>query len=275
MLFMQEVYALPTAPETTTSADAPLLENIGHDNPRRPCYTNLVMETIIISVGGSLIVPDAIDTTFLHQLRTYISEEIATTERRFILIAGGGRTARNYQKAAAEVSPLDAVDIDWLGIHATRLNGHLLRTIFRDIAHPTMITNPDEVVDIPTGEHSPRVIIASGYRPGASTDLRAVQIALRTGSTHVVNLSNTDYVYTADPKVDPDAKPIERMPWHEFRKLIPSEWAPGLSSPFDPVAAQLAEEHRIEVACINGTRLTDLLAYLNGEPFVGTLLTPA
>lgn len=229
------------------------------------------METIIISVGGSLIVPDAIDTVFLQQLRTYIGEEIATNNRRFILIAGGGRTARNYQKAAETVSPLDASDIDWLGIHATRLNGHLLRTIFRDVAHPTMITNPDEVLDVP---QSARVIVASGYRPGASTDLRAVQIAMRVGSSRVVNLSNTDYVYTADPKIDPEAKPIERMPWSEFRKLIPAEWAPGLSSPFDPIAAKTAEEQRIEVACINGAHLPDLLAYLNNEPFVGTLLTP-
>ena len=30
-------------------------------------------------------------------------------------------------------------DKDWIGIHATRLNAHLLRTIFRDVADPVVI----------------------------------------------------------------------------------------------------------------------------------------
>jgi len=229
----------------------------------------LRMETIIISVGGSLIVPNGIDQEFLHQFRACILEEVAMTERRFILIAGGGRTARNYQEAANAVAPLVPADVDWLGIHATRLNGHLLRTIFRDVAHPTMITNPDEILDV---QGDTRVVIAAGYRPGASTDLRAVQIASLLGAHRVVNLSNTDYVYTADPRTNPEATPIEHMHWENFRTLIPTEWSPGLSSPFDPIAAKLAQERDIEVACISGTRLPSLLSYLNNEPFIGTLL---
>lgn len=78
------------------------------------------------------------------------------------------------------MTELDPEDVDWMGIHATRLNGHLLRTIFRDIAYPEMITNPDEIVDVP---QDTMLIIAAGYRPGASTDLRAVQIATHCGAT--------------------------------------------------------------------------------------------
>ena len=76
-------------------------------------------ETIVMSVGGSLIVPDTIDTTFLTNLKNLISDETTTTGRRFIIIAGGGKTARRYQDAAAEISELQRDDIDWLGIHAT------------------------------------------------------------------------------------------------------------------------------------------------------------
>lgn len=228
------------------------------------------METIIISVGGSLIIPDSIDTSFLKQLRERIVEEISVSDRRFILIAGGGKTARHYQKAVEEIMDVEDSDLDWLGIHATRLNGHLLRTIFHDIAHPVMITNPDEILDVPA---TAKVIIASGYRPGASTDLRAVQIATLTKGKRVVNLSNTDYVYTADPHTDESASPIKQMQWNEFRAIIPTEWSPGLSTPFDPVAAKIADEQNIEVACINGNRLPDFIAYLNGESFVGTLLS--
>lgn len=224
------------------------------------------IETIVMSVGGSLIVPDAIDTAFLVNLKSFIEAETARG-RRFIIIAGGGKTARRYQDAAKAVSQLASDDLDWLGLHATRLNGHLLRTIFRDIAHPVMITNPDDILDIYT--HAP-LIVAAGYRPGASTDLRAIQIADRVRAHKVVNLSNTDYVYTDNPKTNPAALKIEDITWAEFRKLIPESWDPGLSSPFDPVAAREAERLGIEVAAINGERLSDLAAYLNGEAFVGT-----
>ena len=83
-----------------------------------------------MSVGGSLIVPDDIDTDFLTQFKNLIHTQAAIySGRRFIIIAGGGRTARRYQDAASAVTALTPDDLDWMGIHATRLNGHLLRTI--------------------------------------------------------------------------------------------------------------------------------------------------
>jgi uridylate kinase len=132
-----------------------------------------------------------------------------------------------------------------------------------------MITNPDDILDVPA---EAKVVIASGYRPGASTDLRAVQIANLVGAKKVINLSNIDYVYTADPKTDESAEKIETATWQEFRKIIPEEWDPGLSSPFDPVAARTAEESNIEVAIINGNHPTALEDYLAGTEFVGTLI---
>ncbi len=226
-----------------------------------------ISETIVMSVGGSLIVPDQIDTTFLKNLKSLVSAETTQSGRRFIIIAGGGKTARRYQDAAGEVTELTRDDLDWLGIHSTHLNGHLLRTIFRDIAYHIMIKNPDEVLDVPDQY---RVIIAAGYRPGCSTDLRAVQIAEKIGAKTVINLSNTDYVYTDNPHTNPDAQKIEDITWADFRKLIPDEWAPGLSAPFDPVAAKVAERDNIEVAQLNGLKLDSLRDYLAGRPFTGT-----
>lgn len=226
-------------------------------------------ETVVISVGGSLIVPNEIDTDFLSKLKELIVKETGNG-RRFIIICGGGKTARQYQDAASNVEVLTSDDLDWLGIHATRLNGHLVRTILRDIAHPVMVTNPDDVLDVPK---STKLIVASGYRPGSSTDLRAIQIAHRVGARKVINLSNIDYVYTADPRNNPDAQKIETVTWPDFRKLIPKEWDPGLSSPFDPVAAAEAETLGIEVAIINGAKLDELDNYLHDKPFIGTKIS--
>lgn len=223
-------------------------------------------ETIVMSVGGSLIVPDGIDTNFLSSLKDLVATE-AANGRRFILIAGGGKTSRRYVDAAMSVAKLETDDQDWLGIHATHLNGHLLRTIFRDIAHPVMIKNPDDVLDVPDEQN---VIIAGGYRPGSSSDLQAVRIAERVQAAKMINLSNIDYVYTADPKEDPAAEKIADITWTDFRKLIPKEWSTNLSSPFDPVAAKRADEANIEVAIINGTNLVSLKNYLDGKAFTGT-----
>lgn len=218
---------------------------------------------VVISVGGSLIVPDNIDTNFLTNFRNLIIKEL---ERfRLVIIAGGGKTARRYQEAVKTVVPLSDSDADWLGIHSTRLNGHLLRTIFRDHAHPKMITDPDEEIDF-----TEEILVGAGWRPGRSTDYVAVLFAKHLNATKLVNLSNTDYVYDSDPRTNPNAKKIEEINWDEFRKLIPKEWSPGLSSPFDPIASKEAEELDLEVAVINGNKLENLANYLENKPFIGT-----
>ncbi len=86
-------------------------------------------EYIVVSIGGSLIVPDGIDTDFLARLRTFVLEHIARGVS-FYIITGGGKTARRYQDAAKAVrGDLSREDLDWLGIHATRQNAHLLRAL--------------------------------------------------------------------------------------------------------------------------------------------------
>ena len=221
----------------------------------------------MVSVGGSLIVPDGVDTDFLTRFHALVLDKVAQGFS-FCIISGGGKTARRYQDAAHAVTPLSRHDLDWIGIHATRLNAQLLRNIFVTHAHPHVIKNP--TVDINADEP---IIIAAGWKPGCSTDYDAVLMAKNLGATRLVNLSNIDYVYTTDPKKNPNAKKIEKISWAEFRKLIPAEWDPGLSSPFDPVAAKEAESLGLEVAIINGTKLQEFTNYLENKPFVGTVIS--
>ncbi len=224
-------------------------------------------ERVIVSVGGSLIVPDAIDSDFLTRFKALILEKIQKGFS-FTIIAGGGKTARRYQEAVNAVTPLSHADTDWIGIHATRLNAQLLRNIFVGHAHFQVITNP--TIDIDADDP---IIIAAGWKPGFSTDYDAVLIAKNLGARRVVNLSNIDYVYDSDPKKNKNAKKIEKINWADFRKLIPAEWDPGLSSPFDPVAAKEAEALGLEVAIINGANLEEFSNYLDGNPFIGTVIS--
>ncbi len=56
----------------------------------------------------------------------------------------------------------------------------------------------------------------------------------------------------------------------KLMKLIPTEWNPGLSSPFDPVAARTAKQHNLEVTIINGENIPEIENYLDNKPFAGT-----
>ena len=227
-------------------------------------------EYVVVSVGGSLLVPNGIDTSFITAFRELILKE-TRKGRSFYIVAGGGRLSRDYQDAARIIrgeAELDREDMDWLGIHSTRLNAHLLRTVFIEEAQARIIKNPTHRI---RGRES--IVIGAGWKPGWSTDYCAVMAAKSLGATKVVNLSNIDYVYTDDPRTNPDAQRIERIGWSDFRKLIPDEWDPGLSSPFDPVASREAETLGIEVAVMNGANLGELEKYLSGAPFEGTVIS--
>jgi len=223
------------------------------------------METVVISLGGSVLAPSKIDITFLKSFRKLILKH---KNKRFVIICGGGKTAREYMSAASKVVSLTHEDLDWLGIHATRLNAQLLRNVFRGYAHQRVIRNPNEKITT-----KKKVIIAAGWKPGRSTDYDAVILAKNLGSTTVINITNTNYVYDKDPSKFRDAKPLKCLCWRHFRMLIKAKkWSPGLNTPFDPVAASAAEKGKLTVAII-GKNLSNLNRFLNGKEFKGTLIS--
>lgn len=223
-------------------------------------------EIIIFSVGGSLIVPDNINVKFLKNFRELILKQIKKN-KRFVIITGGGLTARNYMNAANKISNTNNEDMDWLGIHSTRLNAQLIKTIFKKEANKFVIKNPTNKIDF-----KENILIAAGYKPGCSTDYDAVLIAKNIGAKKLINLSNIDFVYSKDPKKYSDAKKIKNTTWKDFRKILPKKWSPGLSSPFDPIAAKAAEELKLEVVIMNGSKLKNLENYLEGKKFNGTII---
>lgn len=221
----------------------------------------------IISLGGSLIVPDEIDIGFLRGFKAII-EALIKKGNRFLLITGGGRTSRLYSEAAKALGDLNPDDLDWLGIHSTRLNGHLLRTIFRKHAHKRIITDPNK----PEAASKP-IIIAAGFRPGWSTDYVAVLLARRYKAEAVLNLTNVDFVYDKNPAAYKNAMPIKNISWKDFRKIVGNKWDPGLNLPFDPVASRLAEKMKLKVIVLNGKKLGNLENFLSGKSFRGTKIS--
>ncbi len=225
----------------------------------------------VISVGGSLLVPqDKPNSAFLRAFRDVILGSLQRGDT-FVLVTGGGKTARVYIDAAREVQELCPDDLDWLGIHATRLNGHLLRTILRDVAHPVVIKNPLATPQVSLWQG--KVLVAAGWKPGWSTDYVACRIAKKLGATSVINLSNVAKVYSADPKKDPSATPLDEVSWKVYRGMVGSTWSPGLSAPFDPIAARFCERHGLRALIMQGARMEPLLMYLTAGMCEGTIIS--
>lgn len=205
---------------------------------------------IVLSLGGSIIVPDEIDIYFLKKFCKLLVKQIKTNQ--FFIITGGGKTCRNYQQAAQAVMACKDVDLDWLGIYSTQLNAQLLRSILKFKINIFGATN----------------------KPGRSTDYMAVSIAIKHKIKRVINLSNIKYVYNKDPKKFKKAKKIKDISWTDFRSIVGNKWKPGLNIPFDPLASKLAQKHKIEVIMAKGTDLKNLKNILANKKFKGTIIHP-
>lgn len=223
---------------------------------------------IVIALGGSIVVPDKIDTNFLKKFYLLIKSHI-NQGRKFIIVVGGGKICREYNKAADQITKPSDEDKDWLGIHCTHLNACLVKTLFRKEAHPDIVKAHFQVKKF--GKYS--VIISAGWEPGCSSDFDTCQLAVDFNIGHVLILGKPDYVYTDDFVRNPAAKPIEKMSWDEYFKLIPKNWTPGLSSPVDPVAARLAKKENLEVIVAGGKDLNNLKKILQGKKFKGTIIS--
>lgn len=223
----------------------------------------------VISIGGSILVPaTGFDPVFLKKFFAQIRQAVKHGQR-FILIIGGGSTARVYQQAAITAANVSAVDRDWIGIHATILNAHFVRFLLKDIAHSELITVGKKV-----RSRAP-VLVTGGDKPGATSDLPAVRLAKMYGATEVLNLSNIACVYTKDPRKHADAKPIKAISWREFRRdIVGEKYEPGMSAPFDPVASRWAEQHGLTVKILDGRDLADVKRALAGKPIKGTTIHP-
>ena len=224
-------------------------------------------KTIVLSLGGSLIIPKTgFDIKFLKAFKKMILEFVRQG-KRFIIVCGGGATARAYQGAVKQISELVSEDVDWLGIHTTRLNAQFVRSIFREWANPVVVKNPTKKIN-----WNESILVGAGWQPGCSTDYDAVLIAKTYGAKTIINLSNIKYVYDADPKDNPKAKKLTDISWKDFRKIVGNEWIPGANLPFDPVASREAEKLKMKVIVMSGAKIAEVKKAIEGKKFIGTTI---
>lgn len=223
-------------------------------------------ENIIISLGGSMVVPQNPDAEFVLKFKNLILEWV-NKGKKFYIIVGGGKVCRIYQEALSKTTKTNNDILDWMGIYSTQLNAQFLRLSFGENGLQEIFTNPHDASKL-----SGDVIIGAGWKPGCSTDMDAVLVAEEIKSSKIINLSSVDFVYDSDPQINPNAKRFDKLLWKDYRTMISSEWNPGMNIPFDPIASKKAEELGIELVFIGGHNLESLNNYLKGDIFTGTII---
>lgn len=221
-------------------------------------------QTIILSLGGSIIVPKDIDINFLKNFRKTIISLLK--KYRFIIVCGGGKIAREYIDASKKIKMFENQVYDNIGIKATKLNAELIKSVFHEKAYPQVHSNYRQIVRFD------KILIAAGFLPGVSTDFDAVMFAHYYKAKTVINLSNIEYVYTKDPNKFKNAKKIRSISWKDFRKIVGSRWKAGMNLPFDPVASKKSEKLKLKVVVMNGRDLNNFKNYLYGKKFKGTVI---
>lgn len=225
------------------------------------------MDTVVISIGGSVLVPDKNDFEYLSRLAELLNE--LSSELNLYVVVGGGRVARYYiglgRKFGADESYLDE-----MGVQATRLNARLLISALSGRANDY----PPETVEEATqlGQKH-EIVVMGGTTPGHTTDGVAAMLAESVRANRIVNATSVDGVYDKDPNKYQDAEKIEALTFDELLELCrTASWKAGPSNVFDLLGAETLARTKIPLLVVNGRDLTNLEAAIKGETFSGTIV---
>jgi uridylate kinase len=132
---------------------------------------------------------------------------------------GRGMVCRKYQTALKKVAKPTNIELDNLGIEATRFNAYLIKQMFGKLAHPKLAEDPGQKYSF-----QEKILIGAGWEPGWSSDYDAVMLAKTYGAKTVINLSNINYLFNKDPKKFKDAKKIPTINWQKTSCCLHSGW---------------------------------------------------
>src|SRR3972149_7333920 len=198
-------------------------------------------KVIVLSLGGSLIIPDNVDSTFLKKFKKAILSN--TRSHKFIIVCGGGSIARKYirglQKAGISVHLQGLI-----GISTTRTNARFMNYFFGMDSEKGI---PHHVNNIKNLLKRQDIIFCGAltYKTGATTDAQAAEIAAHF-KTEFINLTNVSGLYNTNPKEHKDARFIPRITWKEFHKLATRQkFKPGQHFVIDQTASGIIMRHKI------------------------------
>ena len=224
-------------------------------------------EVIVISLGGSLIVPSEINSSFLERFRETILKN--TKNYKFVIVCGGGSIARKYIRALKENNSSTYLQ-NLVGISVTRLNARFMSYFFFKDAKAGIPTDMKHIKNILEKDD---IVFCGGlrYAPNQTSDATAVRLAAFL-KTKFINLTNVKGLYDKNPFENKKAKFIPKATIEEFNKIvmaIPNK--PGMHAPVDHVAIKVIKKHKIKTFIL-GQDIKQLDNLLNNKRFIGTII---
>ena len=220
-------------------------------------------KTVVVSIGGSRIVPDEVDHEFLQRLREVLNE---LKGYKFVICTGGGHTARDYIKALAKDNAKRGKQ-DKIGIEVTRLNAKLVMSFLKKCNSRV----PKSLTEIKSMLKKNDVVVCGGLKPGRTSDGTTAEIAKHLGSDIMINVTNVKGLYTKDPKKYKSAKFIPKIMHKAFKKMMDAVVEkPGMHFVLDSYAEKITRRNNIQVLIID--KLKEMKNYLQGKKYKGTLI---
>ncbi|MDO8460235.1 MAG: UMP kinase [Nanoarchaeota archaeon] len=223
------------------------------------------MKIVVISLGGSLIIPDKINFKFLDAFKKEIRKHYRT--HKFVVVCGGGLIARRYI-AALRAERKSIEEMSEAGIMATRMNALFMIQFFGKEANKSLPVNMEEIKDS-LAKNNVVFCGALRYSKDSTSDGTAAKIA-HFLKADFINLTNVKGLYTDDPKVNKNAKFVPYETWEKFEKMaLKIKYNPGQHFILDQQAAIIIREYRIKTYII-GSQLKNLSNIIKGKKFIGT-----
>ncbi|MEK6918085.1 MAG: UMP kinase [Nanoarchaeota archaeon] len=220
---------------------------------------------VVISLGGSIIIPDDVDKEFLEKFKKIVLKN--TNKCKFIIVCGGGSLARKYI-AALKDKPQIIQGI--AGISATRNNAKFMSLFFGQDPEKEIPKKFNEVKELIKKQD---VVFCGGLelKPHQTTDTNAADLAIAF-KVPFINLTNVQGLYDKNPRKNKDAKFIPQISWKEFHKIANSiKFKPGQHFVLDQEASEIIMKHKI-TTYILGKNAKNLENFLKRKSFKGTVI---
>lgn len=224
-------------------------------------------KVVVISLGGSLIVPDKINTKFLEAFKRTLRKHYE--KHKFVVVCGGGTIARKYISILAAEGKSQR-ELSIAGIRATRMNALILMQLFGKEANNIL---PFNMKDVKDSLAKNKVIFCGALRfaPNSTSDSTAAKLAHYFGADFI-NMTNVKGLYSDNPLTNKNARFISHESWKEFEKrALKLKYHSGQHFVLDQKASVTIREYKIKTFII-GSDTKNIDKILDGKKFAGTLI---
>jgi uridylate kinase len=256
----------------TASGGASPADDVPDAAPVRPAAA-LRYRRVLLKISGEALAGDAgfgIDpkaiAAFAHEI-----QEVHDLGCELALVVGGGNFFRGL---SGEAFGVDRATGDYMGMLATVINSLALQSALEALSVSTRVLSAIEIREVAEPyirrratrhlEKGRIVIFAAGTgNPYFSTDTAASLRAMEIGAEVILKATKVDGVYSADPKLQPEAQRYAELTYIEVLNR-------GLKV-MDSTAISLCMDNGLPIIVFNLLQPGNIQKAVNGEP-IGTIV---